>query len=86
MAVKYKMGDIVIRNIEPEVLKVLTEKAKIQGLNREEYLRRKLKEITILDVQNEQIERYRNLLDYVTNVLERNTEVMLRMERKLDEK
>lgn len=80
------MGDVLIRNIEPEVLKTLTEKAKIQGLNREEYLRRKLKEMTILDIQNDQIEKYRNLLDYVTNVLERNTEVMLRMERMLNEK
>lgn len=80
------MPTITIRNIDSITNKRLCEMAKDQGLSKEEFLRRKLKEITLLEFQNIEIDKYKNLVEYVTNVIENNTNVLNRIERSLNEK
>lgn len=80
------MASIVIRDIDQKVLNVINDLAKKQGLTREEYLRRKLKELALLEYEAERIDQYKNLVEYVTNVIEQNTNVLNRIERSLNEK
>ena len=80
------MASIVIRDIDQKVLNVINDLAKKQGLTREEYLRRKLKELALLEYEAERIDQYKNLVEYVTNVIENNTNVLNRIERSLNEK
>lgn len=78
--------DLLIRDVEPFVIKQVADLAKKQGLSREEYLRRKIKQMATLDLEMERIDKYANLVIYMEDVVKRNTNVMERIELLLNEK
>lgn len=79
------MTDILIRDVDVLVDKRIKELAEKQGLSREEYLRRKLKELTILDYETERIDKYAHLVEFLSDIVAQNSDVLKRVERFMDE-
>lgn len=79
------MKVITIRGVDDVTNKYLKDKANSQGLSKEEFLRRKLKEMVLMDFNQYELEKYTHLVEYMTDVIKHQTEVMERLEQKLDE-
>lgn len=78
------MPDILIRDVDVLVDKRLKELAEKQGLSREEYLRRRLKEIAILEYETERIDKYAHLVEYLSDIVTHNSDVLKRAEKLID--
>ncbi|AKG05820.1 hypothetical protein AAV35_013880 (plasmid) [Salimicrobium jeotgali] len=62
--------EIKIRNINPSIVQEFDEKAKKQGLSRQEYLRSILENYTLLNNINDRELEYQNRLEKNTKMLE----------------
>lgn len=65
--------DILIRNLSSGAVAAIDEKAKRQGLSRNEYLKVHLETLSILDSLKESESRYTIILNKVIKVLEYNS-------------
>lgn len=75
--------DILLRNINPSIVKELDEKAKKIGLSRQQFMKDIIENYTILNNINDREMEYRNHLEKATKMmavvgeqLEKNTEVI----------
>lgn len=83
--------DIKVRNVDPVVVRKLSELAKKHHLSREEYLRRHLTKHAILPEVVELDERYNELvyllvekLEQTTDVLEKNSIILDQVKSRID--
>lgn len=65
--------DILIRNLSSGAVATIDEKAKRQGLSRNEYLKVYLETLSVLDSLKESESRYTIILNKVIKVLEYNS-------------
>ena len=77
--------DIHIKNLDPEGVAHLDERAAAHHMNRSEYLRTVLTAGSMEEAYNEQDGRYKRLIDSMITVIRENTEMLQRVAKELDE-
>lgn len=78
------MTDILIRDVDVLVDSKIKELAEHQGLSREEYLRRKLKQLTFMDYETERIDKYAHLVEYMSDIIGQNSITLEKVENLMD--
>ena len=80
--------NISLRNIDPVAIKKIDELAKKKGISRNEYLKMYIQQIAIIKDINEMDNKYSNLVDAITDRLEKANDVIhennVMMERMID--
>lgn len=80
------MADIIIRNLDGAAAKKLTELAKKKKMSREEYIRRYLTTLSVINEVKEIEGKYNTLVQNLADVIKVNTETMARVNFLLDQK
>jgi len=68
--------DIVIRNLNPAIVKEVDEKAKKEGISRQEYLKNKIEKLSILNGITDREQEYRFYLDKMQQMMDQATNMM----------
>lgn len=70
------MAELKIRKVDPAVIKKLDELARKKNMSREEYLRRYLRRLAIIEELEEAEERYHNLVSVLAERLEQSNDII----------
>ena len=68
--------DIMIRNLNPSIVKEIDEKAKNIGVSRQEYLKNRIENLSILDRITDREQEYRFYLDKMQQMMDQATNMM----------
>lgn len=77
--------DVLIRNLDPFAVKKIDELAKKKKLSRNQYLINYIETLSVLEELRKQEERYVELTKLLAELVEKNTTVLLKVDRVLEE-
>lgn len=77
--------EIKIRNVDPAAVKKIDELAKKKKLSRNQYLKNYVETLSVLEELKKQEERYVELTKLLAGLVERNTTVLSKVDRVLEE-
>lgn len=75
---------IICRNLAPEVIAKIDFLAKKNQVSREEYIRRYLTNLAVLDEMKNMEMRYSELIESLLELIEQNVNTLEKVEKKLD--
>ena len=70
------MADIKVRGLDPVIIKKLDELAKATGMSREEYLRKYISKLAIINDVERVEDKYTNLVNLLADRLEQANDVI----------
>lgn len=78
--------NIIIRDVDPMIVKKLDEMAKKQSISREAFLRKKLEQMSALVITEETNDKYSEIVDLTISVIKENTKELNKLNTILQKK
>lgn len=77
--------NIIIRDVDPMIVKKLDEMAKKQSISREAFLRKKLEQMSALVITEEINDKYAEIVSLTVSVIKENTKELTKISDLLEE-
>lgn len=78
--------NLLIRNVDPIIVKKIDEMAKKQSISREEFLRKKLEQMSSLAITEEINDKYSEIVTLTVSVIKENTKELNKLNMLLEKK
>lgn len=78
--------DLIIRDVDPMVVKKIDELAKKNGKSREAFLRKKLEQMSALTITEEINDKYSEIVSLTVSVIKENTKELNKLNMILEKK